>query len=83
VILTDSANAMAIALNPFERQRTRHTDIRFKWIIDRIKKQEFKIQHVDTAHQIADGLTKGLLREKHRAFVRQLNMMTLSEFRTF
>jgi hypothetical protein len=80
LIFTDSANALAIAINPFERQRTRHIDIRFKWIIDRVKKQEFAIQHVGTEFQVADGFTKGLLKEKHRAFVHQLNMLTLQEF---
>jgi hypothetical protein len=82
LIFTDSANALAIALNPFERQRTRHIDIRYKWIIDRVRKHEFELQHVDTGRQTADGFTKGLLKEKHQAFVRQLNMITLSEFRT-
>jgi hypothetical protein len=82
LIFTDSANALAIALNPFERQRTRHIDIRFKWIIDRVKGQEFKLQHVSTGKQIADGFTKGLMKDKHLAFVRQLNMIVLSEFRS-
>ena len=68
---------MAIALNPFEKQRTRHIDIRFKWIIDRVKQGEFSIQHVDTRNQIADGFTKGLQKEGHMNFVRFLNMTTL------
>jgi hypothetical protein len=72
---------MAIALNPFEKQRTRHIDIRYKWVIDRLSKHEFELQHVMTNQQVADGFTKGLLREKHHAFVRQLNMAYLSEFR--
>ena len=29
----------------------------------------------------ADGFTKGLLKEKHKAFVRQLNVAYLSDFR--
>ena len=82
MIFTDSANAMTIALNPFERQRTRHIDIRFKWVIDRLQKGEFELRHVDTTRQTADGFTKGLLKDKHKAFVRQLNIAFLSEFRT-
>jgi hypothetical protein len=77
LIFKDSANALAIAMNPFERQRTRHIDIRFKWIIDRVKKQAFRLQHVGTEFQVADGFTKGLSKDKHREFVRQLNMVTL------
>ena len=51
LIFTDSANAQALAINPFERQRTRHIDIRFKWIIDKVKKQEFHLEHVGTEFQ--------------------------------
>jgi hypothetical protein len=80
LIFTNLANALALAINPFERQRTRHIDIRFKWIIDKVKKQEFSLQHVGTEFQVADGFTKGLLKDKHRGFVRQLNMLTLQEF---
>ena len=80
VIFTDSANALAIALNPFERARTRHIDIRYKWVVDKVTKGEFRLQHVDTASQIADGFTKGLLKERHLGFVRQLNIVTLQEF---
>ena len=80
LIFTNSANALTIALNPFERQRTRHIDICYKWIIDRVRKQEFELQHVDTTRQIADGFIKGLLKDKHFAFVQQLNMLTLVEF---
>ena len=80
LIFTDSKNALAIAMNPFERQRTRHIDIRFKWIIDRVKRNEFSLQHVGTEFQVADGFTKGLLKDKHRAFVRRLGKLTLREF---
>ena len=80
LLFTDSANAMAIALNPFEKQRTRHIDIRYKWVIDKVAKGEFVIQHVDTKNQIADGLTKGLQKESHANFVRFLNMTTLGQF---
>ena len=42
-IFTDSANAMAIALNPFEKQHTRYIDIWYKWVIDKVEKGEFVI----------------------------------------
>jgi hypothetical protein len=73
---------LAIALNPMERQRTRHIDIRYKWVIDRLQKKDFRIAHVATESQVADGLTKGLRKDRHHVFVRQLNMTTISEFHT-
>ena len=70
LIFTNSANALALAMNPFEQQRTCHIDIHYKWIIDKVKKQEFLLQHVGIEFQVADGFTKGLLKDKHCRFVR-------------
>ena len=39
------------------------------------------LQHVTLAKQVADRLTKGLRKDKHLAFIRQLNMQTDREFR--
>ena len=36
LLYTDSQNARHIALNPLQMARTRHIDLRYKWIIERI-----------------------------------------------
>ena len=64
ILFTDSANAQHIALNPENTARTRHIDMRYKWIQDRVKKGYFKLKHVPTTEMIADGLTKPLSKEK-------------------
>jgi len=74
VLFTDSQNARLITLNPLISARTRHIDIRYKWIIDRTKKGDFNIQHVSTTNMVADGLTKPLNRIKHIEFVKQLGL---------
>jgi hypothetical protein len=80
IIFTDSRNAMAIALNLYEKQRTRHIDIRYKWVIDRLQKGDFIIKHIDSKNQIANGFTKGLRKDIHIQFVRMLNIQSLSTF---
>lgn len=74
LVFTDSANAHAIALNPYKAARTRHIDLRFKWVIDAVKKARFALQHVGTEGMAADGFTKPLQRIKHTQFIRLLNM---------
>ena len=69
ILFTDSANAQQIALNPENTARTRHIDIRYKWIQDRVKKGYFRLKHVPTTEMIADGLTKPLSKEKFAQFV--------------
>jgi hypothetical protein len=68
ILFTDSANAQQIALKLENAARTRHIDVRYKWIQDRIKKGQFNIKHVPTTEMVADGLTKPLGREKFAQF---------------
>lgn len=63
-MFTDSANTRQIALNPENVARTRHIDIRYKWIQDRVRKGHFKVKHVPITEMAADGFTKPLAKEK-------------------
>ena len=74
ILFTDSANAMSIVLNPLCTARTRHIDIKYKWIIDMVKKKMFDIAHVETDKMAADGLTKPFWKEKHLGFVRMIGL---------
>ncbi len=40
ILFTDSANAMSLVMNPLKQGRTRHIDIRYKWIINRVKNRK-------------------------------------------
>ena len=70
VVFTDSANARIHVLNPQKAARTRYIDIRYKWIIEQARDSAFEIQYVEGEEMPADGLTKGLQREKHKKFVK-------------
>ena len=74
ILFTDSANTQHIALNSENTARTRHIDIRYKWIQDRVKKGYFRLKHVPTAEMIADGLTKPLGKEKFAQFVKMIGV---------
>jgi len=75
VLYTDSANARTVVLNPNKTARTRTIDIRYKWIIDRVKKNEFDVIQIPGEEMIADGLTKPLLVDKHARFVKALGLV--------
>jgi len=64
------------ALNPLQTARTRHIDIRYKWISQAVAKGDIMLEFVGTAAMKADGLTKALDRVKHGIFVRQLGLAT-------
>ena len=75
LLYTDSANARATVLNINNTARTKHVDIRYKWIIERTTANEFNLQHVGTRDMVADGLTKPLTKEKHSRFVKMLGLV--------
>jgi Reverse transcriptase (RNA-dependent DNA polymerase) len=73
LLFSDSQNAIATTLSLNYTARTRHIDLRFKWVIDQVHRKIFKILHVGTAKMIADGFTKALNPEKFRGFLNNLN----------
>ena len=52
----------------------RHIDIKYKWVIKKVDKGKFILEHVGTEDMVADGLTKPLLKEKHAQFVKMLGL---------
>lgn len=74
LLYTDSQNAQANALCPQSSQRTRNIDIRFKWVIERVKEGDFKLVRVESKKMVADGLTKGLNKDLHEKVLEGLGM---------
>ncbi len=62
------------AQTPKLHTKLRHVDIYHHWLREKVQEGEIDIEHVPTGEMIADGLTKPLPRQKHEAFVRQLNL---------
>jgi len=68
VLEQDNMSAMALVKRGQPASaRTRHMDIRFFWLTDRVKSGEIQIVHVPTELMLADMLTKPLQGE---AFMR-------------
>lgn len=82
ILYTDSMNARHNVLTKTNSGRTRHIDIRYRWIQEQTEQGNFEILHVPTEKMAADGLTKGLERKKHEDFVKLLGLVLASIFRT-
>eukprot|EP00158_Paraphelidium_tribonemae_P003289 Partr_v1_DN26022_c1_g1_i1_m375 len=59
-IFTDSQSAMKIIASESPSNRTKHIDVRFFAIKDRIANRHQGLKYVNTVHNIADMLTKAL-----------------------
>ena len=52
-------------MNPEFHARSKHIDIRYHFIREKLKEKEFIIKFLESKDMIADVLTKGLPRIKH------------------
>ncbi|KAL0940723.1 reverse transcriptase domain protein [Colletotrichum truncatum] len=75
IMFTDSANGYDNVMNPLNEARTRHIDVRYKWIIQEVHTaKSIELRLIKGADMAADGLTKPLVAVKHKEFVRLLGM---------
>nr|GFB33895.1 retrovirus-related Pol polyprotein from transposon TNT 1-94 [Tanacetum cinerariifolium] len=56
----DSKAAIAISCNPVQHSRTKHIDVRYHFINEKVKKGIVELFFVGTEYQLADLFTKAL-----------------------
>jgi hypothetical protein len=61
-ILDDNQACISMAENPVQHSRTKHIDVRYHFIRERVKNKEVKVKYVESKENVADILTKGLER---------------------
>jgi hypothetical protein len=64
VIWEDNQGCIALSNNPVFHKRTKHIDIRYHFVRERIEAGDIEVKYLPTQLQLADLLTKGL--GKHR-----------------
>jgi len=63
-----AAEAIAQQQDP-DHKKSKHSDIRYRFLWDHFEKGTFQINHIPNDQQIADILTKALPKIKHHALV--------------
>nr|GEU84963.1 hypothetical protein [Tanacetum cinerariifolium] len=74
----DSKAAIAISCNPVQHSCTKHIDVRYHFIKEKVKKGIVKLFFVGTEYQLADLFTKALPVERFKYLVRRLGMRCLT-----
>nr|GEX10256.1 retrovirus-related Pol polyprotein from transposon TNT 1-94 [Tanacetum cinerariifolium] len=69
----DSKAAIAISCNPVQHSRTKHIDVRYHVIKEKVEKGIVELFFVETKYQIADLFTKALPKERFKYLVRRLD----------
>ncbi|POM78168.1 Integrase catalytic core protein [Phytophthora palmivora] len=71
VIYEDNQGAKALAKNVGYQARTKHIDIRYHFIREKVASGEIKLTYEESKNQLADFLTKGLLTKTLRYLLKQ------------
>ena len=59
-LMVDNKSAIALSKNPVHHDRSKHIDTKYHFVRDCVDRGEVDIDHVGTAEQLADILTKAL-----------------------
>ena len=65
----DNTVAIGLALGTINAKRSKAMDMRFFWIVDRIKKKQFIVEHIPGMWNLADHFTKPLPKHKFYQFL--------------
>jgi hypothetical protein len=76
LIFCDNQPSIKMIKNPGEHAATKHVDIRFLWIKEKIDDKTVKVEYLHTKNQIADILTKGIPRESFNRLRAFMGMVT-------
>ncbi|GJT53969.1 retrovirus-related pol polyprotein from transposon TNT 1-94 [Tanacetum coccineum] len=74
----DSKAAIAISCNPVQHSRTKHIDVRYHFIKEKVKNGIVELFFVRTEYQLADLFTKSLPEDRFKYLVRRLSMRCLT-----
>ena len=77
----DNQSAIRLAENPEFHARTKHVEVHYHFVREKVREGKIKMYQTKTENQVADIFTKGLNTAKFRDFRKQLGMVTKEEFR--
>nr|XP_043611638.1 secreted RxLR effector protein 161-like [Erigeron canadensis] len=71
----DNLSAIRLAENPIFHARTKHVEVHYHFIREKVPQEEIKLEHVGTGSQVADLFTKSLDGVKLKSFSEHLGLM--------
>ncbi|RYC77798.1 hypothetical protein BFJ63_vAg19328, partial [Fusarium oxysporum f. sp. narcissi] len=74
ILYGDNQGAIAMAKTPQFHARTKHIDLQWHYVRDRVSDGDVELQYVPTEQQIADGLTKPLPKDRFIVFRNALGL---------
>ena len=73
-LLEDNIGCIKVANNPEDRKRTKHINLRYHYLREKVTNGEIILDQIQSANQLADGLTKPLSAPAFEAWIHQLGL---------
>ncbi|GJT79589.1 hypothetical protein Tco_1053931 [Tanacetum coccineum] len=74
----DNKSAIALCNNNVQHSRSKHIDIRFHFIKEKVENGVVELYFVNTEYQLADIFTKALCRERIEFLINKLGMRSFT-----
>ena len=74
-IFTESQSTLAVVRNRVFHARTKHIEVHYHYVRERLSAGEISLAYVPTQDNLADLFTKALSREKLEAFRKALGLL--------
>ena len=78
ILCSDSMLAIYLVKNPVFHARSKHIEVHYHFIREKVITKEILLLHVKTGDQVADIFTKFLDSEKLKKFMHQMNIGDIS-----
>lgn len=76
VLYCDNQSTIKLSESDAFRPRTKHIDIRYHYLREKIDEGVIDVKYMPTEHMTADSLTKAVTKEKHQFCTKQFGLMT-------
>ncbi|XP_062103182.1 uncharacterized mitochondrial protein AtMg00810-like [Humulus lupulus] len=79
LLYCDNQSAIRLAENPVFHARTKHVEVHYHFLREKVLQEEIEMQQINTDDQVANIFTKGLSTIKFSKFRTQLNLVKREE----
>jgi hypothetical protein len=79
-LLEDNQGCLALAKNPINHARTKHIDVQYHFIREKVEQKEFNLEYCPTDKMLADVLTKPVAKQQFQKLRDALHIYSASKW---